>query len=108
MNLDGTIRRIASEKKLSLEKLAIKSGMTNATLHSIMNKNDAKLSQLISIASVLGVSPINFFHDAGQVISSLSENECQKALEHAIEKIKVLEKLVKSLEELNYELRKKN
>jgi transcriptional regulator with XRE-family HTH domain len=42
-------------KKMTIEALGAKAGMTKATLHNIFNKNDSKLSHLQRIAEVLQV-----------------------------------------------------
>lgn len=54
--LADSIRRIAEEKGIPLVQLAQRAKMSQPTLHSIINKNDAKLSQLKSIAAALDVS----------------------------------------------------
>lgn len=54
--LSKNIKELSEAKRLSINKLANMSGMTQPTLQSILEKNDAKLSQIVSIASVLDVT----------------------------------------------------
>jgi len=107
--LNEILRQVASEKKISLEKLAIQAGITNATLHSILNKNDAKISQLESLASILGVSPVIFFsNESGtqtnysqsatintgkmEIKTNMNKEDCQKELEKAFLEIEYLKR----------------
>lgn len=55
-SLSKNIKKLAEAKQLSVNKLALMSGMTQPTLQSILEKNDAKLSQIEIIAGALKVS----------------------------------------------------
>jgi len=54
--IEDKIRVLVAEKGITLLQLAIQSKITEATLHAILNRNDAKYSQLIRIAGVLNVN----------------------------------------------------
>ena len=54
--IEDKIRVLVAEKGITLLQLAIQSGITEATLHAILNRNDAKYSQLIRIAENLSVN----------------------------------------------------
>ena len=55
MNLEEKIKAKLKERNLTIEKLAVYSGITKQTVHNIFKKNDIKLSQLRRIAEVLHV-----------------------------------------------------
>lgn len=55
--IEDRIRVLVAEKGITLLQLANRSGITESTLHAILNRNDAKYSQLKSISKVLDVSP---------------------------------------------------
>jgi transcriptional regulator with XRE-family HTH domain len=54
--IEERIRVLIAERSMTLLQLAIRSDITEATLHAILNRNDAKYSQLKRMAEVLGVS----------------------------------------------------
>ncbi|PWK17012.1 Cro/C1-type helix-turn-helix DNA-binding protein [Arcicella aurantiaca] len=54
--IEDRIRVLVAEKGITLLQLATNSNITEATLHAILNRNDAKYSQLQRIASTLGVN----------------------------------------------------
>ncbi|MFC0181098.1 Cro/C1-type HTH DNA-binding domain-containing protein [Pseudarcicella hirudinis] len=54
--IEDRIRVLIAERNMTLLQLAIQSKITEATLHAILNRNDAKYSQLSRIAGVLDVS----------------------------------------------------
>lgn len=54
--IEDRIRVLVAEKGITLLQLATSSNITEATLHAILNRNDAKYSQLQRIASTLGVN----------------------------------------------------
>lgn len=54
--IEDRIRVLIAERGMTLLQLAIKSNITEATLHAILNRNDAKYSQLDRIAKTLNVS----------------------------------------------------
>lgn len=53
--IEDRIRVLIAEKGMTLLQLAIQSNITEATLHAILNRNDAKYSQLKRIAETLEV-----------------------------------------------------
>ena len=55
--IEDRIRVLVAEKGITLLQLAHKSKITESTLHAILNRNDAKYSQLRRMAQVLSVSP---------------------------------------------------
>jgi transcriptional regulator with XRE-family HTH domain len=55
--MEDRIRVLVAERGITLLQLAQKAGITESTLHAILNRNDAKYSQLKRMAKVLAVSP---------------------------------------------------
>ncbi|MES2794846.1 MAG: helix-turn-helix transcriptional regulator [Bacteroidota bacterium] len=55
--IEDRIRVLVAERGITLLQLAHKSKITESTLHAILNRNDAKYSQLRRMAQVLSVSP---------------------------------------------------
>jgi transcriptional regulator with XRE-family HTH domain len=62
VKLEATVKNLLAQKKMSIEKLAVQSGLTKVTVLNIFKKNDAKVSQLEAMSQVLGV-PIKSFFD---------------------------------------------
>lgn len=54
--IEDKIRVLVAEKGITLLQLATQSRITEATLHAILNRNDAKYSQLSRIATTLDVN----------------------------------------------------
>lgn len=54
--IEDKVRVLVAEKGITLLQLATESNITEATLHAILNRNDAKYSQLIRIAASLNVN----------------------------------------------------
>ncbi|MDI9864960.1 helix-turn-helix domain-containing protein [Flectobacillus longus] len=54
--VEDRIRVLIAERGMTLLQLAIQSNITEATLHAILNRNDAKYSQLIRMARTLNVT----------------------------------------------------
>jgi transcriptional regulator with XRE-family HTH domain len=54
--IEDKIRVLVAEKSMTLLQLATRSKITEATLHAILNRNDAKYSQLKRIAATLEVN----------------------------------------------------
>jgi len=54
--IEDKIRVLVAEKGITLLQLATLSKITEATLHAILNRNDAKYSQLSRIAETLSVN----------------------------------------------------
>jgi predicted transcriptional regulator len=54
--IEDKIRVLVAEKSMTLLQLATHSKITEATLHAILNRNDAKYSQLKRIAATLDVN----------------------------------------------------
>ena len=63
INLETKIKSKLKERSLTIEKLAVYSGVTKQTIHNIFKKNDIKLSQLERISEVLNVDIDYFFFD---------------------------------------------
>jgi transcriptional regulator with XRE-family HTH domain len=61
INLETKIKSKLKERILTIEKLAVYSGVTKQTIHNIFKKNDIKLSQLERISEVLNVKVDYFF-----------------------------------------------
>ena len=55
--IEDRIRVLVAERGITLLQLANQAKITESTLHAIMNRNDAKYSQLKRMAKVLSVSP---------------------------------------------------
>jgi transcriptional regulator with XRE-family HTH domain len=55
--IEDRIRVLVAERGITLLQLAQQAKITESTLHAIMNRNDAKYSQLKRMAKVLSVSP---------------------------------------------------
>ena len=68
INLETKIKRKLKERTLTIEKLAVYSGVTKQTIHNIFKKNDIKLSQLERIADVLNVKVDYFFIEENETI----------------------------------------
>jgi transcriptional regulator with XRE-family HTH domain len=69
------IRELAEKKGISLKDLAYKSEIAEPTLHNILTRNDAKLSQLDKIAEVLGVSTSYFMGETQENKILTQKNE---------------------------------
>ena len=54
--IEDKIRVLVAERAITLLQLATQSKITEATLHAILNRNDAKYSQLHRISETLGVN----------------------------------------------------
>lgn len=54
--IEDKIRVLVAEEGITLLQLATQSNITEATLHAILNRNDAKYSQLSRIADTLCVN----------------------------------------------------
>lgn len=54
-NLESKIKGRLTEKGLTIQRLATESGISEPTIHAILNRGDAKLSQLKKISEVLGL-----------------------------------------------------
>ncbi len=54
--IEDKIRVLVAEKGITLLQLAARSKITEATLHAILNRNDAKYSQLRRMAETLEVN----------------------------------------------------
>ena len=63
INLENKIKHKLKEHSLTIEKLAVFSGVTKQTIHNIFKKNDIKLSQLERISGVLKVDLKYFLAD---------------------------------------------
>lgn len=54
--IEDRIRVLVAEKNMTLLQLATRSKITEATLHAILNRNDAKHSQLVRLSATLDVN----------------------------------------------------
>ncbi len=54
--VEDRIRVLIAERGMTLLQLATQSDITEATLHAILNRNDAKYSQLVRMAKTLNVT----------------------------------------------------
>lgn len=68
INLEAKIKIKLKERALTIEKLAVYSGVTKQTIHNIFKKNDIKLSQLNRISKVLNVDIDYFFFDVDELL----------------------------------------
>jgi lambda repressor-like predicted transcriptional regulator len=55
--MEDRIRVLVAERGITLLQLSQQAQITESTLHAILNRNDAKYSQIKRLAKVLGVSP---------------------------------------------------
>jgi transcriptional regulator with XRE-family HTH domain len=62
-SLEDKIKRKLSDQGMTIQRLATQSGISEPTLHAILNRDDAKLSQLEKIAEALGVSLSYFLEE---------------------------------------------
>jgi transcriptional regulator with XRE-family HTH domain len=67
------IRDLYKEKRMSLDELAEKIGMSNTGLHNALRANDFKISTLIKIAEVLN-EPISTFFEGNYELTQNNEN----------------------------------
>lgn len=98
-SLGKKIKELAEAKGLSVNRLASLSGMTHPTLQSILEKNDAKLSQVTSIANALEVSVAELL-GIGLEGSALSDNVAGKQeamITSILNRVQVLEDQVRLL-----------
>jgi lambda repressor-like predicted transcriptional regulator len=63
-SLEDKIKRKLSDQGMTIQRLAQEAGISEPTLHAILNRDDAKLSQLEKIAEALGVS-LSYFLEEG-------------------------------------------
>ncbi|HEX8326640.1 MAG TPA: helix-turn-helix transcriptional regulator [Hymenobacter sp.] len=68
-SIEGKIKKKLGEQGITIQRLATQSGISEPTLHAILNRGDAKLSQLEKIAEALSVS-LNYFLDDDSASSS--------------------------------------
>ena len=66
IQLEQKIKAKLKERNLTIEKLAVYSGITKQTVHNIFKKNDIKLSQLKRISEVLHVD-LEYFLQFAQI-----------------------------------------
>ena len=59
-NLESKIKQKLSELNMTIQRLAIESGVSEPTIHAIFNRDDAKISQLVRISNALNAS-LSFF-----------------------------------------------
>lgn len=98
------LKDLHKSKLLTQADLADKLGMTRANFSLIMQRQDMKVSQLESIAKILGVSPCYFFdeHTTDLVVSEPKSNYGYNALE-----VESYKKECTMLKEINTLLRDK-
>lgn len=60
------IRSLSEERKLSIRKLCIQTGITDVGFRKMIEKDTMKIATLEKIAGVLKVHPVYFFKDDGK------------------------------------------
>ncbi len=91
------IRELAEKRGLSLKDLAYKSEIAEPTLHNILTRNDAKMSQLDKIAEILGVSTSYFTGEIQENKVSTQKNEVVELLKNQVEEQKSTIDFLKNL-----------
>ena len=81
INLESKIKLKLKEHSLTIEKLAVFSGVTKQTIHNIFKKNDIKLSQLERISNVLKVDLKYFLLDETQGTSFQIDSKSNNKVE---------------------------
>lgn len=66
------IRTLAQSHKGGIRNLAYQIGMTEANLHRCINNNRIQAGDLERVASILGVSPLDFFDKSNNTKDSLT------------------------------------
>ena len=74
-NIEKCIKNALRESGKTAEGLAAESGMTKQTLYRLFNRDDAKLSQLESLAKALGVSIYETFEVEGAQQAEVKPSE---------------------------------
>lgn len=109
-NVERLAKELLAKKNMSIEKLAANSGLTKSTVISIFKKNDAKVSQLEAISTVLGVPVSYFLEDTKGSINIVSQgvghnqglsNQAFGNIAECIERVRGLEREVELLREMN-------
>ena len=101
INLETKIKHKLKEKALTIEKLAVYSGVTKQTIHNIFKKNDVKLSQLERISDVLSVNVEYFFFNPETDSSEVnSKNSKLNHLETEMNSLKRENNLLREMMEL--------
>ncbi|MDB4834996.1 helix-turn-helix domain-containing protein [Cyclobacteriaceae bacterium] len=75
-NLEAKIKTKLKEHSLTIEKLAVYSGVTKQTMHNIFKKDDVKLSHLRRIAQVLNVN-VDYFISSGDNTKRIDKESSQ-------------------------------
>ena len=78
IQLEQKIKAKLKERNLTIEKLAVYSGITKQTVHNIFKKNDIKLSQLKRISEVLHVDLEYFLLDTAEQTNKAIELKADK------------------------------
>ncbi|MBH8567552.1 helix-turn-helix transcriptional regulator [Microvirga sp. STS02] len=73
-SLEDKIKKKLSEQGMTIQRLATESGISEPTLHAILNRDDAKLSQLEKIAEALGVS-LSYFLEEGSTSTVITSTQ---------------------------------
>ena len=100
--LETSIRDLADKRRLTIVSLADKAQLPAATVHNIMSRGDAKLSQLKQLAEALGVSVC-------QLIGERQPDDMPALTAEALENYVPVKKYVEVLEknlELQEELKR--
>jgi len=102
INLETKIKHKLKERALTIEKLAVYSGVTKQTIHNIFKKNDVKLSQLDRISKVLNVEVEYFFFDTNNSSSAptLLQDPKLSELETEVDSLKRENNLLREMMDL--------
>lgn len=90
------IRDLAQKKGLTLKELAFKSDIAEPTLHNILTRNDAKVSQIDKIADILEVSSAYLLGETQERKVETPNNE-NTLLREMVEELKSTNDFLKSL-----------
>lgn len=85
IDLSKKIKDLAEKKKLSVNKLSAMSGMSQPTLQAIIDRNDAKLSQIIEISKALNVDVKEFLFEGSGAAGSQSLGRTEPSKENSLE-----------------------
>jgi lambda repressor-like predicted transcriptional regulator len=100
--MEDRIRVLVAERGITLLQLSQQSEITESTLHAILNRNDAKYSQLKKMAKVLGVSPSHItgehedpeFPSAGNLPNGIVQIKAEKLIQMQQQIIDLQEKVM--------------
>lgn len=85
IDLSKKIKDLAEERKLSVNKLSAMAGMSQPTLQAIIDRNDAKLSQIIEISKALDVDVKEFLFEGSGPAARQEHNRAEPARDNSLE-----------------------